>query len=91
MAFEWDEEKRSRNLEKHGVDFLDAAKIFTNPTLERRGDREDYGEERWIALGVHESRTFVVVYTWRSETRRIISAWRAGRDDQKAYDEIIHG
>ena len=91
MAFEWDEAKRIRNLEKHGVDFLDAAKIFTNPTLERRDDRADYGEERWIALGVHEGQTFVVVYTWRNEARRIISAWKAGRDDQRAYDEIVHG
>lgn len=77
MAFEWDEEKRNRNLEKHGVDFLDAVKIFLNPTVERRDDREDYGEERWIALGVYADSHFVVVYTWRKESRRIISAWKA--------------
>ena len=81
MSFEWDEAKRRANLQKHGVDFIDAAKIFLNPVLERVDDREDYGEERWIALGTYESAYFVIIYTWRGESRRIISAWKAGRHE----------
>ena len=76
MAFEWDEEKRDRNLVKHGVDFVRAAKIFDNPVLELRDTREDYGEERWIAVGHWQGYFLVVVYTWRDGNRRIISAWK---------------
>ncbi len=51
MGFEWDERKRESNIKTHDVDFVRAARIFANPVLERLVDREDYGEERWIALG----------------------------------------
>ena len=40
MLFEWDENKRQRNLQKHGVDFVRAVKMFSNPILERTDDRE---------------------------------------------------
>ncbi len=85
MTFEWDEEKRGSNLHKHGVDFIDAVKIFAKPILEKPDHREEYGEERFIAVGEIEKDYFVVVYTWRGERRRIISAWKAGRDEKEAY------
>lgn len=91
MSFEWDEAKRRANLQKHGVDFIDAAKIFAGPVLESIDDREDHGEERWIAVGAFESAYFVVVYTWRGETRRIISAWKAGRHEQREYHTRLGG
>lgn len=83
--YEWDEEKRARNFEKHRVDFLDAAKIFEHPILEWCDTREDYGEDRWIAIGHWEEEFFVVVYTWREDNRRIISAWKAGRNEEERY------
>lgn len=91
MGVEWDEAKRLSNLRKHKIDFIDAAKVFVNPTLERPDDRDDYGEERIICIGEFEGSYFVVVYTWRGENRRIISAWRAGRDEQETYDAAVHG
>lgn len=51
MDVEWHEDKREYNLEKHGIDFVRAAKIFENPIVERLDDREDYGEDRYIAIG----------------------------------------
>ncbi len=85
MPFEWDNDKQHRNLEKHGVDFQDVVRIFANPVLEWVDDREEYGEERILAIGVTEGEYFVVVSTWRGNTRRIISAWKAGRDEQEKY------
>lgn len=87
---EWDEAKRRRNLEKRGVDFRRAAMIFASPTLEAPDRRRDYGEARIIALGQVAAEKgpaefYVVVYTWRGDVRRIISAWKAGRDEQSAY------
>ncbi len=46
MSFEWDEDKREANIRRHGVDFVRAAQMFSNPILERPDDREDYGEDR---------------------------------------------
>ena len=67
MELEWDEEKRRSNLLKHGVDFIDAVKAFAHPFLEKQDQREEYGEERFIALGIWENHYFVVVYTWRGD------------------------
>ena len=46
--FEWDENKRSSTLKKHGIDFLDATRIFDGrPVLHAPSDRP--GEERRVA------------------------------------------
>ncbi|MDH5415230.1 MAG: BrnT family toxin [Flavobacteriaceae bacterium] len=90
MDFEWDEYKRQSNLEKHGVDFRDAAKIFLNPTLDRLDDREPYPEERFIAIGYGELGFFVVIYTWRKNKRRIISAWKAGKNEKREYQKLFN-
>ena len=85
MAFEWDEDKRSSNLEKHGVDFVRVAKIFRSLVFENLDEREDYGEERIIALGHTEGSFYVVIYTLRDKNRRIISAWKASKNDKEKY------
>jgi uncharacterized DUF497 family protein len=86
LEFEWDEAKARLNLEKHGVLFLTAAAIFLNERLERVDDREDYGEVRWIALGRVDIEVYRVVYTWRNENLvRIVSAQRAGKNEQEIY------
>lgn len=78
MRFEWDENKRKTNLRDHGLDFADARKIFTAPMLTRLDDREDYGEDRWIGIGLLDARVVVLVFTEREreneeEIVRIIS------------------
>ena len=78
--FEWDERKRATNLTKHGVDFELAKLIFEGPTLEGPDDRRNYGERRIGAFGV---------YTWRGRRRRLISARKAGKHEQKIYASRI--
>jgi uncharacterized DUF497 family protein len=86
LEFEWDEAKATGNLEKHGVSFLTAAAIFSNERLERIDDREDYGELRWIALGRAGIEVYRVVFTWRDKNLiRLISAQKAGKDEQEIY------
>ena len=91
LTFEWDEEKNAANIRNHGIDFLDAALIFENPTIEAIDDRADYDEVRYIALGLSGQTVLNVVYTWRDENVvRIISARRANRHDaEKYYREIF--
>lgn len=45
MRFEWDEHKNKSNIEKHDIDFHDAALIFSAPMSVISDDRYDYGEE----------------------------------------------
>lgn len=90
MEFEWDENKRSANLSKHGIDFIDAAKIFNRPILERVDSRYDY-ETRIVTLGEVNGIVLFVVYTWRGEVRRIISARRATKRERNKYYQTIYG
>ena len=85
MAFEWNEDNRQAHLAKHGVDFPDVTPMFGGPTLETVDDRYPYGETRFNALGEIEGRVFVVAYTWRGASRRIISARKANASERKKY------
>jgi uncharacterized protein len=82
-AVEWNEEKAASNRRKHGIDFDEAIEIFYGTSLLRRSDRDT--EERWLAIGETEGRVVTVVFTWRSDTLRIISARRARRNERRAY------
>ena len=86
---EWDERKRAANLAKHGVDFELAKLIFEGPTLEGPDDRHNYGERRFGAFGMAKGIVLFVVYTWRGGQRRLISARKAGKHEQKIYASRI--
>lgn len=85
MRFEWDEAKRLTNLEKHGLDFADAQKVFESPTLDFPDDREDYGEERFLTLGLLDGRVVVVVNVLLEDSIRVISLRKADKDEQDIY------
>jgi uncharacterized DUF497 family protein len=89
MNVEWDEAKREQNLEEHGVDFADAALIFAQEVIEAQDTREDYGETRYQAIGHVDDDWFFVVYTWRGDNRRIISAWRVNDEGRRRYQAIF--
>jgi uncharacterized DUF497 family protein len=89
VQFEWDEKKRRQGIEKHGVDFVYAALIFEGDVLTRCDDREDYGEERLISLGLVDGECFVVVHTERNGSTRLITAWKGGRDERAEYQAGI--
>jgi len=85
MPFEWDDQKRVANLEKHGIDFKFARLIFDGPTLEGPDNRHDYGERRIGAYGVANGEALFVIYTWRGDSRRLSSARKAGTHEREAY------
>lgn len=85
MAFEWDEVKAKKNLDKHGVGFSVAMQVFLDANrLEFECDGE-YDERRWTVIGLVAERELVVVYTMRGEIYRIISARRAERNEREQY------
>ncbi len=78
MEFEWDERKNQVNITKHELDFADAVKVFRLPLRISLDQRQDYGEERWIGLGMLDGRVVLVVFTEPDEkTIRIISLRKA--------------
>ena len=86
MEFEWDAGKARANERKHAVSFDEAAAIFRGFVIERPDKRQDYGEARFIALGVDSNGVVLnVVYTLRGERIRIISAWKASRHEREEY------
>jgi len=87
MEFEWDETKRRRNLEKHGVYFAYALEFAWEDALVIVDDRFPYGEERRIALGSFRGRVHVVVHTVRGNVTRIISFRRANDREIRTYEE----
>jgi uncharacterized DUF497 family protein len=87
VDFEWDPDKNDQNIARRGIDFTWAIEIFDGPVVEWIDQRKDYGEERWIAIGEVDGIILTIVYTWRDERRRIISAWKAHDRQRKRYRE----
>ena len=90
MRVEWDERKNQANIQKHGLDFADAGEIFSMPMLVTLDDREDYGEDRWIGIGLLRTFVVVVVYVEREhDTLRIISLRKALSYERAEYERIL--
>lgn len=88
MKFVWDRRKNQVNIDKHGLDFADAVRVFENPLLVNLDDRQDYGEERWIGIGLLDMRVVVIVFTQlESDLIRIISFRKATCDERKKYEQ----
>ena len=87
MHVEWDSAKDAINQRKHGVGFREAAEIFRGHVLVAEDTRRDYGERRLIALGEYDSEIIRLVFTERDRNIRIISAWKANRNDRKTYQK----
>ncbi|WP_020585472.1 BrnT family toxin [Desulfobacter curvatus] len=91
LEFEWDEGKRLENIKKHKIDFEEAIEIFFGPTVTKLDTRQDYGEDRYISMGqIDGFVVLVVVYVdKKTNIRRIISARRATKNEQKVYYKRI--
>ena len=83
--FVWNEAKRLTNLQKHGIDFRDAARIFRSFTLTAEDDRESYGERRYLTLGLLEDQVVSVAHTERGGEIRIISIRKATKHEAEFY------
>jgi len=91
MKFVWDEKKNRDNVRKHGIDFRDVVDMFSHPMLVRLDRCQDYGEDRWVGVGLLKSTVAVVVYVeWEDEeTIRIISARKATTYESDQFHQRI--
>jgi uncharacterized DUF497 family protein len=83
--FTWDESNRQANLRKHGIDFVDAWKIFAGLTFTAEDDRESYGERRFLTLGLLGGQIVSVAHTERRDEIRIISIRKATKHEARFY------
>jgi len=87
MTYQWDKNKATTNLRKHGIDFADAVSVFSDDSAITTPD-ERFDEERFITIGLDAlGRVLVVVYTWRGQNIRLISARPATRRELRQYEE----
>ncbi len=90
MRIDWDPERASVNFKKHGVRFSDAEIVLFDPSARTREDMEAGAEQRFISIGGDViARVIVIVYTYRGEDIRLISARKATRTERKAYGQGI--
>lgn len=86
--FEWDDIKAVANLAAHRVTFDTARQVFRDPfAIDELDLREDYGEDRYVIVGLADARLLYVAYTMRRERIRIISARGAEPHEQRRYYE----
>lgn len=85
MKFIWDAKKRKTNIKKHGLDFAEAETVFSGVTFTFGDDRFDYGENRFITIGLLRGIVCVIAHTERGETIRIISMRKATKHEQKIF------
>ncbi|MGA3328083.1 MAG: BrnT family toxin [Terriglobia bacterium] len=86
LKFGWDKSKARSNYAKHGVSFDLAKGVFKDPfAIEFLDDRQDYGEERFVMIGMVEDHLLYVAYTERDEIIRFISARRATKHEEQVY------
>jgi uncharacterized DUF497 family protein len=90
MQIVWDPEKARENRRKHGVAFPDAEIVLFDPHAITREDELAEDEQRFATVGLDAlGRVLVVVYTYRGETVRLISARKATRNESRVYARRI--
>jgi uncharacterized DUF497 family protein len=85
MEFKWNEKKPRANILDHGFDFVDAKEVFKGFTFTIEDDRFDYGEERFITLGLLKGTVVVIAHTEKGNEVRVISMRKATKHEQKIY------
>jgi uncharacterized DUF497 family protein len=92
--FDWDPIKAKQNLQKHGISFERAAKVFLDPfAISIYGDDHSEKEDRWITIGAEANEVLlIVVHTFRGSdiktaVVRIISARKADHEEAQQYHE----
>lgn len=90
--FEWDDNKNSLNVEKHGIDFYQAKSIFFGVTVSREIVKSNINEKRFITFGKLENIILIaVVHTDRNGNIRIISARTASKKERRIYEKATQG
>ena len=89
MGFEWDEQSKAGiNFRRHGIRMPEAILYFDDPwAITITDDESDPSEQRFVTIGMGAAgRLLVVVYTYRGEIIRIVSARLAEPHEREEYE-----
>ena len=83
LKYEWDENKRQRNIDERRLDIAVLGPMVINGrnTIFFPDKRKDYGEERWLAFGIVQSLRLCVCFTFRRDAIRLITIYRVNKKD----------
>lgn len=90
-SFEWDEDKNSENVRKHGVNFKIAQYAFIDPKRVIAEDKtHSKDEKRYYCFGKVKGGILTVRFTYRNTQIRIIGAgyWRKGKDIYEKQHQV---
>ena len=85
MQFTWSERKRTLNIKGHGLDFVDAPRVFEGATYTFEDSRFDYGEQRFETLGLMAGVPVSIVHTETEDEIRVISFRKATKNEASLY------
>ena len=85
MRYTWDDTKRHKNLNKRGLDFAEAEKVFKGPTFTFEDNRINYGEQRLVTVGLPGDRVTVIAHTETEDEIRIISMRKANKNERHLF------
>jgi uncharacterized DUF497 family protein len=85
MRFTWSERKPAFNLREHGLDFVDAPRVFEGLTFTYEDDRFAYEEQRFITLGLLAGVPVSIAHTESEDEIRIISLRKATAREAKLF------
>ena len=88
MTFQWNPDKASSNIKKHGVSFEEAVTVFGDPLAITIADpAHSVGEFRFLTIGRSRlQRLLVVSHTEREGEVRLISTRLATRQEKRSYE-----
>ena len=89
VAITYDAKKQADTLERRGLDFADAERVFEGPTFEVEDIRRNYGEMRIICFGMLLDRMVVVGYTPRGADRHVFSMRKANDREQTRISPLL--
>ena len=85
IEFSWSAAKRVSNLDRHGLDFVHAERVFAGLTFTFEDDRFSYGEQRFVTLGLLDGVPVSLVHTETSHEIRVISFRKATPREARIY------
>ena len=80
-----DPRKRKVNLRKHKVDLAEGYEAFDAPMVTREDTSQDYGEQRFVSLGLTKGKVVVLVWVDGADEPRLISCRKAEPHEEEAY------
>jgi uncharacterized DUF497 family protein len=91
MKISYDPAKRERTLTERDLDFEDTGTVFDGPEYTSEDDRRDYGETRFVTVGLFRGRMVIIVWTPRGSVRHIISFRKANDREKAKYKDRMGG